>query len=116
MLEVTAALDTILAHSAAGSPVSEQPSPALLGRVLAEPIVSDIDSPPFTKSLMDGYAIRSADAVGPISLTVVEEIAAGRVSKRVLGPGEAARIMTGAAIPDGADAVIPHELTELAGN
>ena len=59
---------------------------------------------------------RSADANRPTELTVVEEIAAGRVGTRTLGVGEAARIMTGAPIPTGADAVIPHEQTELVGN
>jgi molybdopterin molybdotransferase len=116
MLEVSAALDVVLARTSAGLPASAQLSPALLGQVLAESVVSDIDSPPFTKALMDGYAVRSADVTGPTSLAVVEEIAAGRVGKRALGPGEAARIMTGGPIPDGADAVIPHEQTELVGN
>lgn len=116
MLEVSAALDAVLARTSAGSPVIEQLTPALLGRVLAEAVASDIDSPPFKKALMDGYAVRSADATGLAALTVVEEIAAGRVGTKTIGPGQAARIMTGAPIPDGADAVVPHEKTELAGS
>src|SRR5215207_1365642 len=114
MLEVAAALDIVLARTMAGTPISAPLSPALLGQVLAESVASDIDSPPFTKALMDGYAVRSADAAGPTSLAVVEEIAAGRVGTKPIGPGQAARIMTGAPVPDGADAVIPHEQTELA--
>ena len=84
-----------------------------LGLVLAEDIVSDADSPPFDKSLMDGYAVRSADAVSGATLRVVEEVTAGRVAEREVGPGEATRIMTGARIPAGADAVIPVEQTGL---
>jgi molybdopterin molybdotransferase len=98
--------------------------------VLAETIVSDIDSPPYTKALMDGYAVQTlAGAAGsqatPVqtlayaagsqaTLRVIEEIAAGKMPSRHVGPGEAARIMTGAPVPDGADAVVPIEKTEAA--
>jgi molybdopterin molybdotransferase len=92
------------------------PLPQAAGGVLAEPVVSDIDSPPYTKALMDGFAIRSADTGPGTTLNVIEEVAAGRMPTRVVGPGEATRIMTGAPIPDAADAVIPHEETEAAGN
>jgi molybdopterin molybdotransferase len=115
MLEVSAALDLVLARTSLLDPVAESLSPAVLGRVVAEDIVSDLDSPPYAKSIMDGYAIRSADAGDNVALTVVEEIAAGRVPTRIVGAGEATRVMTGAPIPDGADAVIPHEETELTG-
>jgi molybdopterin molybdotransferase len=114
MLEVAAALDIVLSRTPAVRSESTQLSPALLGRVLAEAVASDIDSPPYTKALMDGYAVRSAD--GAATLKVIEEVAAGRVPTKVVGAGEATRVMTGAPIPDGADAVIPHELTELAGD
>ena len=86
-----------------------------LGLVLAEPIVADGDLPPFAKATMDGYAVRSADlaAGGEHRFRVVAEITAGQTSDRALGPGEAARIMTGAPLPPGADAVVPVERTEV---
>lgn len=86
--------------------------PAALGLVLAEDIVSDLDSPPHDKALMDGYAIRSADLPdGRGELEVIEEITAGRTPQRALGPKQAARIMTGAPLPEGADAVVVIERT-----
>src|SRR5437763_82141 len=87
--------------------------PAMLGLVLAEDVASDLDMPPFDKSMMDGYAVRSADlAAGPVTLDVVEEITAGRTPAKTLGPGQAARIMTGAPLPAGADAVVMVERCE----
>jgi molybdopterin molybdotransferase len=86
------------------------------GRILAEAVASDIDSPPYTKALMDGYAVRSSDVGQPTTLTVIEEIAAGYMPQKVVGPGQASRIMTGAPIPDGADGVIPIERTRLDGD
>lgn len=101
-------------------------SRSLLGRVLAEDVSSDIDMPPYDKSLMDGYAVRTADVTGdgvasrsPADaqadriLTIVEEIPAGRMPQKTLAAGQAARIMTGAALPAGADAVVMVEKTEL---
>jgi molybdopterin molybdotransferase len=89
---------------------------AALGLVLAEDVASDLDMPPFTKAMMDGYALRSADLPGGVGpLTVVEEITAGMTPTRALGKGEAARIMTGAPVPDGADAVVMVEHTRMAG-
>src|SRR5262245_57677659 len=116
MLEVSAALDIVLDRARPLVPTNALLTPALLGRVLAEDVVSDLDSPPYAKSIMDGYAVRSADAMAGAALTVIEEVAAGHVPTRTVRPGEATRIMTGAPIPDGADAVIPHEETELCGN
>ena len=86
-----------------------------LGLVLAESVVADTDLPPFTKALMDGYAVRSADlpSAGEHRLRVVAEITAGRVSDRPIAAGEAARIMTGAPLPSCADAVINVERTRL---
>ena len=84
------------------------------GRVLAESIASDIDVPPFDKSMMDGYAVRTDDLpTGQGCLVVVEEVAAGQVPRITLGPGQATRIMTGAPIPGGADAVVVVERTRL---
>jgi molybdopterin molybdotransferase len=81
-----------------------------LGRVLAEPIVSRREVPPWSNSSMDGYAVRAADtATVPVTLVVTDRILAGAVPTRRLGPGEAARIFTGAPLPDGADAVVPQE-------
>jgi len=81
---------------------------------LAVPVVSDIDYPPFDRSLMDGYAVRAADVQQvPATLRVVGQIGAGSQSERALGAGEAMQINTGAPIPEGADAVVRMEVTEL---
>ena len=86
-------------------------------RILRQAAVSDIDSPPHDKALMDGFAIRSADvAAASASLHVVEQITAGDVPRRTLQAGECARIMTGAPIPTGADAVIMIEQAEAVGH
>lgn len=81
------------------------------GLVLAEAIRSDVDSPPYDKAMMDGYAVRSADREP--ERRVLEEIAAGAVPRYPLTPGCASRIMTGAPIPEGADAVVQVERTQL---
>jgi molybdopterin molybdotransferase len=86
--------------------------PGALGRVLAEAIHSDIDMPPFDKATMDGYAVRAADlAAGKATLAVVGEVMAGQTPSVRVGPGQAVRIMTGAPLPDGADAVVMVEHT-----
>lgn len=87
-----------------------------LGRILAEPVVAQDSLPPFANSSMDGYAVRSADVRGarqdrPVVLRVVADIAAGTMVDAVLDEGTTARIMTGAPLPAGADAVIPVEDT-----
>ncbi|HKB06044.1 MAG TPA: gephyrin-like molybdotransferase Glp, partial [Gemmataceae bacterium] len=116
MTEVPAALAIVLDRTRLLAAESTPLGPTVLGRVLAEDVASDIDSPPYDKSIMDGYAVRSADVQGPVSLTVIEEIAAGRTPTKPVGAGQASRIMTGAPIPDGADAVVPHEETESSGH
>ncbi|MGE0440629.1 MAG: gephyrin-like molybdotransferase Glp [Gemmatimonadales bacterium] len=88
-----------------------------LGSVLAEAVASPIDIPFRTNSAMDGYAARAADVRGataesPRRLQVIDRIAAGAVPARAIGPGEAARIFTGAPLPDGADSVIRQEDTD----
>lgn len=88
-----------------------------LGRVLAQEIVAPHPLPPFDNAGMDGYAVRAADLVdatpeSPIALEIIDVIPAGRVSTRSVGPGQAAKIMTGAPIPGGADAVVQVEATE----
>ncbi len=90
-----------------------------LGRVLAEDVTSDIDVAPFDNSAMDGYAIRAEDTAGaspdsPVPLEVVEHVAAGDFWEGTIEPGQAARIMTGAPVPAGADAVVMVEFTSPA--
>jgi len=88
-----------------------------IGTVLAEPVAAIEDVPPFANSAVDGYAVVAASVAGaPVELPVVGEVAAGAWTERVLQPGEAIRIMTGAPIPAGADAVVMVEDTELIGD
>lgn len=85
-----------------------------LGCLLASAVESAENSPPFDKSMMDGYAVRSGDlTTGETELEVIGEVTAGNVSTVDLAPGSAIRIMTGAPIPGGADAVIPVEQSQL---
>lgn len=108
MITFDQALDCMLA---AARPLAQEcvPLAEALGRVLAEDVLSDVDMPPFAKSAMDGFACRRADLPGPF--TVVEEIPAGRLPQKTIGAGEAARIMTGAPVPEGADCVLMIEET-----
>jgi molybdopterin molybdotransferase len=86
------------------------------GFVIATDVRADRPMPPFDKSMMDGFAVRAADLVGASTeLVVVDEIAAGEVPGREVGPGEAIAIMTGAPIPVGADAVVVVERTQREG-
>ncbi|OGS94722.1 MAG: molybdenum cofactor biosynthesis protein [Gallionellales bacterium RIFCSPLOWO2_12_FULL_57_18] len=85
-----------------------------LGRVLAEEVCANRDQPPYDISAMDGYALRSADLANvPATLQIIEDIKAGDMPTKVLAPGQCARIMTGAPLPQGADAVIRVEETEV---
>ena len=84
-----------------------------LGRVLAEEVHADMDLPPFDRAIVDGYACRRANLPGP--LRIVLTIAAGRPPTASIGPGECAKIMTGAMIPTGADCVFMVEQSEAAG-
>ncbi|MBI4733616.1 MAG: molybdopterin molybdotransferase MoeA, partial [Rubrobacteridae bacterium] len=95
----------------------ELPILEALGRVLDEDVFAEADIPPFNNSAMDGYAVRAIDTVGsspdsPVELKVLGDVAAGYVPERSIGPGEAIRIMTGAQLPEGADAVVMQEDTE----
>jgi molybdopterin molybdotransferase len=116
MLTVDQAIDAILARC---SPLPARSTPLIdaLGLTLAEEIDADIDLPPFDKALMDGYAVRSADLAGRADrrFRITEEITAGRVPTRPIGEGEAARIMTGAPMPEGADAVVMVERSKVEG-
>jgi len=84
-----------------------------LGRVLAGPVVSGVDVPPFANTAMDGFAVRASDTAGaPVRLEVVGTLAAGADPAGVgVGPGQAVRIMTGAPLPAGADAIVTVERT-----
>lgn len=85
------------------------------GHVLAEPVTAVEDVPAFDNTAMDGFAVRAADTVGGYArLRIVGTLAAGHVPEHTVGPGEAVRIMTGAPMPEGADAIVMVELTETA--
>jgi molybdopterin molybdotransferase len=117
MLSVAEAQAIVLQHTRPLSPVQVTLGPGTLGQVLAEDIASDLDMPPFDKSLMDGYAVRAADLVdGKATLTVLEEVTAGMVPSKSVAAGQAIRIMTGAPLPPGADAVIMIERTQVTGD
>jgi molybdopterin molybdotransferase len=114
LLPVAGAQEIVLRYARPLPPESVPPTSAALGRILAEDVESDIDMPPYDKALMDGYAIQSADVSGEqIELQVIEEITAGRTPTRRIGPMQAARIMTGAPMPEGADAVVIVERTRV---
>ncbi len=94
-------------------PAKTAPFESALGLCLAEDVRSDIDMPPFNRSAMDGYAVIAGDtARAPVELTVVEDIAAGHMPTKKVLRGQASKIMTGAAVPEGADAVVKVEETE----
>jgi molybdopterin molybdotransferase len=111
VIPVDKALDIVLSHTPSlGSEVVALTG--ALGRVLAEDVRSDIDLPPFDRSAMDGYAVRSADVTtAPVILEVVGQVRAGQSPDRVLEPGQAIQLMTGAPVPLGATAVQQVEKT-----
>ncbi len=116
MLSVQDATDRILSAFAPLGPEVVAIDRAL-GCVLATPVTARLDHPPQAVSAMDGYAVRSADVQQlPVRLKVVEAIAAGTLPARAIGAGEAARIFTGAAVPQGADAIVIQENTEKDGD
>jgi molybdopterin molybdotransferase len=91
--------------------------PQAAGRVLAEAVVAEVAVPGFDRAAMDGYAVRGEDTFGagpynPLELTVVGEALAGRPFAGRVAAGEAVRIMTGAPLPEGADAVVPVEVAQ----
>jgi molybdopterin molybdotransferase len=117
MLTVEEARERILANF---TPLGAQevPLPEALGRVLAEDAIAGESLPPFANSAMDGYALRAADTAGtsperPVRLRLAGEVPAGRVYEGTLTPGEAIRILTGAPLPAGADAVLQQELVTV---
>ena len=111
MISISDATSLVLQHTTALSVESVNLSEAL-NRVLAEDIIADCDLPPFDRAQMDGYAVRAADVANtPARLGVVGESAAGSGWHKEMKTGEAVRIMTGAPVPVGADAVQQVELT-----
>ncbi len=118
LLSVSEARERILKHF---TPVDFQEVPLEIasGRILAEDIIAGVDLPPFSNSSMDGFAVRSADialasAETPVELSVVMDIPAGSNPVQSITAGQAARIMTGALIPTGADCIVPVENTDRA--
>ncbi|MBI5288284.1 MAG: molybdopterin molybdotransferase MoeA [Chloroflexi bacterium] len=116
MISVEEALDRILAIVPLLAPV-DVPILEALGQVTAEDVVSPLDIPPLDNTAMDGYAVRAADTTGasdasPAQLRVIGELAAGYLFDGSVQPGTAVRIMTGAPMPPGADAVVPFEETD----
>ncbi len=115
MLSYESALSEILARTSP-LPTVRVPLEDAAGRVLAETIHAPSDLPTADLSLMDGYAVRAAEAGAGATLTVAFEIAAGRTAPRPLGTGECARIFTGAPLPEGADAVVMQERVHREGS
>jgi len=104
----------LIAGAARPLPAEIRPLREAVGRIAAEPVRSPLDLPGFDRSAMDGYAVRAADTVaGAPPLRLVGAVAAGEDASVAVGPGEAAGITTGAAIPPGADAVLRSELATL---
>ncbi|MCO6043025.1 molybdopterin molybdotransferase MoeA [Aeoliella sp. ICT_H6.2] len=110
MLTVDEALQLVGQHAAQLAPIRIRLRDAL-GLVLADEVTSDVDSPPYNKAMMDGFAVVASDR-SP-TRTIIESIMAGDVPRRPIRPGTTARVMTGAPLPDGATAVVPVEQTEL---
>jgi molybdopterin molybdotransferase len=118
MIPVEEALRKIL-HLVNVLEPEEKPILDCLGQVLYEDIFSDINVPPADNSAMDGFAVRAEDTVGatftsPVKLAVIDQVAAGYLAKETVKPNTAIRIMTGANVPDGADAVVQFEDTDEA--
>ena len=116
MLSVEEALERILAFFAVLEP-EEKPSLEALGQVLAEDVIAQFDIPPLDNSAMDGYAVqaasvKSASKDSPVLLRIVGKVAAGELPQQEVTPGTAIRIMTGAPVPQGADAIVPFEDTD----
>ena len=104
------ALELLLGHAKAVGDIETVPTGEALGRVLATPVTSQVDVPPWDNSAMDGYALRSGDLpAADTSLPVSQRIPAGAAAEP-LEPGTAARIFTGAPVPAGADAVVIQEV------
>ncbi len=115
MISVDEALERVLAAAEARGvlPPEKVALGSAVGRILRETVRAGCDMPPFTRSAMDGYALRSADVKkAPCTLEVIEQIPAGHQPLLAVGPGQASKIMTGGVVPEGADAVQMIEETE----
>ena len=117
MLTVEEALDVVLRH-VVPTPIEEIACWRAAGLPLARDVATDIDLAPFANSAMDGYAVHAedlldADGGHPVVLNVVGHEAAGHVFEGTVGPGETVRIMTGAPVPEGLDAVVKYEIVEV---
>src|SRR5947207_12745726 len=111
MIPIAEAIETVLRHAERLGAESVQLSNSV-GRFLAEDIIADTDLPPFDRAQMDGYAVRADDVTStPARLRIVGESAAGAGWHHEMNSGEAVRIMTGAPVPKGSDAVQQVELT-----
>jgi molybdopterin molybdotransferase len=116
LVSVDDALDVLLAGARPVAEIEEVPTLEATGRVLARAQASTMDVPPLDNSAMDGYAVRLADVRAPEArLRVAQRIAAGALG-RPLEPGTAARIFTGAPIPQGADAIVMQEFCAADGD
>ncbi len=103
----------IIADLLQPTPVEATTLDAARGLVLGADLLAPLDLPPFANSAMDGYAVRAADvATTPVTLPVTQDIPAGRTDVAPLEPGTAARIMTGAPLPPGADVIVQVERTD----
>ncbi len=115
MLSLDQALERLLAKARAVEQLETVDTYDAFGRVLARPLVSSLAVPPLDNAEMDGYAVRCVDlAAPPIALPISQRIMAGQVGTP-LQPGTAARIFTGAAVPEGSDAVVMQEAVSVQG-
>ena len=113
MLSVAEALELVLTNTGR-RPATRVRVAEAIGLVLAEDVASDVDSPPHDKAMVDGYAVQAVDlAAGCADLLMLEEVTAGAVPTRTVARGSCTRIMTGAPLPAGADAVVMIERSEL---
>jgi molybdopterin molybdotransferase len=112
MIDLAAAID-LVERTAEPLPPRRQRLADAAGRALAQPVLADCDSPPFDRAMMDGFAVCDADLATAgdeiVELEVVMDLAAGDVTTVAVRPGTCTRIMTGAPLPPGADAVVPVE-------
>jgi len=113
LLSIAGALELVL-ERVGPLPVERVPLEEAYGRFIAADVAAAIDLPPFPSSAMDGYAVRSGDTPG--TLSVVGESAAGRPHSGIVRRGEAVAISTGAVLPEGADAVVPIEVVVREGD
>jgi molybdenum cofactor synthesis domain-containing protein len=117
MITLAEARETVLAGCPVPSGTATVRLADGLGCVLASAVLSDEAVPPFANTAMDGFAVQAADtANAPVRLQIVGTLAAGEAPSAKVGAGQAIRIMTGAPVPEGADAIVPVEVTEADGD